>query len=64
MTDVVDRLLAQAPDNAAIQDAAAEIKKLRGLLAAAKEEHYCGLKSDCGSPFCKAMRAAGEPDNG
>ena len=33
--------------------------QLRQLLDLARDEHFCGI-ADCGSPFCKAMRAAGE----
>jgi len=37
------------------------IEQLRGLLDLAKEEHYCGPDVEkCVSPFCQAMRAAGE----
>jgi len=40
---------------------ATDYQKVRGLLEIAKEEHYCGVNvANCSSPFCIAMRAAGE----
>lgn len=58
MASTADVLLAASVNPETVQEQQRELRKLEGLLALAKEEHFCG-NPKCGSPFCKAMLEAG-----
>lgn len=55
----IDQLRFAAETNAeTVRKQQEELRKLEGLIALAKEEHFCG-DPKCGSGFCRAMLEAG-----